>query len=64
MIKELITLFRLLFNQSEPCPYWNFYSRRCTVEDGHSLGFDNIEYCKHIDAISRCLHYKEVKNAK
>jgi len=60
-MNNLITFFRLLFNQNEPCPYWNFFSRRCMSGVGHNKGFDNTDYCKHIDAITYCLHYKRPK---
>jgi len=62
LIKKFVIFCRLLFNQNEPCPYWNFFNRRCMSSEGHSLGFDNTEYCKHIDAITQCLHYKIPKN--
>jgi hypothetical protein len=61
-MNNLLTLLKLLFNQNEPCPYWNFFGRRCMIDSGHSRGFENTEYCKHIDAISICLHYRKPKN--
>lgn len=61
----MITIFRyikaLIFD--EPCPYWNFFTRTC-MSRGHSLGFENTEYCKHSDAIIQCLHYPKGRNNK
>jgi hypothetical protein len=61
-MNKLMFFLKLLFtNKDTPCPYWNFYNRRCMCEEGHSRGFDTIDYCRHIDAVSQCLHYKIAK---
>lgn len=58
IIKRLLNI--LFSGKYTPCPYWNFFRRRCMSGNGHSLGFDNIEYCKYKDSIN-CYHYKEIK---
>lgn len=46
----------IFIDKSKPCPYWNFFCRRC-MSGGHSAGFDNKEYCKYVDSVT-CLYYK------
>ena len=55
-MKIFIYILKLLFSSKyKPCPYWNFFTRTC-MAGGHTLGFENKEYCKYHDIIG-CLHY-------
>ena len=61
-MNKLLTFIKLLFCKNKPCPYWNFFTRTCLADKNcpHNRGFENVEYCKHIDGITSCLHYKKI----